>query len=93
MGSSNGKQNGEKVNNKRRLHFRRIFKTNDTPRPVSYAGIDRYCEEHEISTRPMSMIDVGSFNNLEINENIPHEIISEINPISQYSSQLLIIGK
>jgi len=72
MGSNNGKQNGNKENNKRRLHFRRIFQTNNTPRPVSYAGINQYYDEHQISTRPISMIDVGPFDNLEeINENIP----------------------
>jgi len=78
MGSSNGKQNGEKENNKRRLYLRRLFQINNTPRPVSYSGINQYYEEYQASTRPMSMIDVGPFDNLESNQNIPIETISDM---------------
>jgi len=70
MGSNNGKQNVNKENNKRRLHFRRIFQINNTPRPVSYAGINQYYDEQQISTRPISMIDVGPIDNLEITATI-----------------------
>ncbi len=70
MGSNNGKHDGEKENNKRRSHFRRLFQINHTPRPLSYAGINEYYEEQQISTRPMSMIDVGPFDNLELEENL-----------------------
>jgi hypothetical protein len=90
MGSSNGKQNN---NNKRRLHFRRIFQTNNTQRPVSYAGINQYYDEHQSSIRPISMIDVGPIGNLEINENIPIETISDMNPISQCSFPPITTGK
>lgn len=89
MGSSNGKQNVEKENNKRRLHFRRIFQTNNTPRPVSYAGINQYYEEQHISTRPMSMVDVGPIDNLEINENIPTETVSDMITIGKYSEHIV----
>ncbi|CAF5110927.1 unnamed protein product, partial [Rotaria socialis] len=73
-GSNNGKQDGSKENNKRRTTFRRILQTssrqpNGTSRPVSYAGINQYYEEHHHhhhnSTRPMSMINVVPFGNLE----------------------------
>ncbi len=93
MGSSNGKQNGERENNKRRSHFRRIFYTNNTPRPVSYAGIDQDHEEYRTSIRPMSMIDVGPFDNFEMSETIPTETPININPISHGSPPPLITGR
>ena len=79
MGSSNGKHDGEKENNKRRSHFRRLFQSNHTPRPVSYAGTNEYYEEHPISTRPMSMIDVGPFDNFELEENLSPSITTTMN--------------
>jgi hypothetical protein len=69
MGSNNGKQCGKTENNKRRTSFRRIFQTNNTSRPVSYAGTNQYHEEHQASIRPLSMIDAVPLNNLETSEN------------------------
>jgi hypothetical protein len=87
MGSSNGKHDGEKENNKRRSHFRRLFQSNQTPRPVSYAGTNEYYEEHQISTRPMSMIDVGPIDNLEFEENLsPTTMNSTTSSPSSYAS-------
>lgn len=68
MGANSGKHQSEKEINKRRSHFRRLFQSNHTPRPVSYAGIDQHYEENSISTRPMSMIDVGPVDNLDVVE-------------------------
>jgi len=76
MGANNGKQHGEKETNKRRSHFRRLFQSNRTPRPVSYAGIDQVYEENSISTRPMSMIDVGPVD-IDTDEIIIRENIDE----------------
>jgi hypothetical protein len=72
MGSNTSKQDGEKGKAKRRSNFKRILhissrQTGNPPRPVSYAGIDRYYEEHHASIRPMSMIDVVP---LDISETI-----------------------
>ena len=92
MGSSNGKQNGEKKNTKRRSSFRRILRissreTNHTPRPVSYSGINQYCEDHQASNRPMSMFNVISFDFLEETSIDDLSTIPiAINPISQSSS-------
>jgi hypothetical protein len=74
MGSSNGKQNGEKGNSTRRSTIRKVLRfqvrrtSNPTSRPASYAGINPHFEEHEISTRPLSMFDAVPFHNLEISE-------------------------
>jgi hypothetical protein len=75
MGSNNGKQVSEKENSKRRSNFKRILRissrqtNNNTQRPISYGGINQYYEEHQISTRPMSMIDVGPLDNLKTSKN------------------------
>ncbi|CAF2718715.1 unnamed protein product [Rotaria sp. Silwood2] len=73
MGSNNGKQDGRKENYKRRSSFRRILNIssrgiNNPSRPVSYAGINQYCEEQRTSIRPISMINVVPFNKLEISK-------------------------
>ena len=81
MGSRNGKHANEKENNKRRSHFRRIFQINNTPRPLSYAGTNQYFQEDQLSTRPMSMIDVGPFDdNSDLNPNNPCETMSSTAP-------------
>jgi hypothetical protein len=92
MGSSNGKQNGEKKNTNRKSSFRRILhissrQTNQTPRPVSYSGINQYCEEHQASNRPMSMFNVVSLDFLEETSIDDFDTIPIArNPISQSSS-------
>jgi hypothetical protein len=73
MGNNNAKQVSEKENSKRRSGFKRILRissrqANSTQRPISYAGINQYYEEHQTSTRPMSMIDVGPLDNLKTSE-------------------------
>lgn len=91
MGSSNGKHAGEKENNKRRSHFRRLFQINHTPRPVSYAGANEYYEEQQTSTRPMSMIDVGPIDNLEISETTPTMNLSPARSTGKYPIGLLLL--
>ncbi|CAF3596826.1 unnamed protein product [Rotaria sp. Silwood1] len=104
MGSNNGKQDGKKENYKRRSSFRRILhkssrELKNSSRPVSYAGINQYCEEQRTSTRPISMINVIPFNRLEIKTSINNidiisqEPISDMNPILQYSSQIIITNE
>ena len=76
MGSNNGKQVSEKENSKRRSSFKRILRlssrqtNNSKQRPISYAGINQYYEEHQRSTRPMSMIDVGPLESFKTGKNI-----------------------
>ncbi len=89
MGSSNGKQNGEKKNTNRKSSFRRILhiSSRQTPRPVSYSGINQYCEEHQVSNRPMSMFNVVSLDFLEETSINDFDTIPMArNPISQSSS-------
>lgn len=76
MGSSNGKQQGEKRDNKKRLSFKKVLRfqsrrSTSPSRPVSYAGINnQHHEEHERSTRPLSMYDEVPFDDLERSKNI-----------------------
>jgi hypothetical protein len=74
MGCNNGKQNGEKGNNKKRTIIKKVLRfqsrrSSNPPRPVSYAGINNQNHgEHESSIRPLSMFDAVSFHNLEISK-------------------------
>ena len=73
MGGSNGKQNVEKGNNKRRPSIRKVLRfqsrrASKPARPVSYAGIDQHHGVHETSARPLSMFDVVPFHKLETSE-------------------------
>ncbi|CAF1028538.1 unnamed protein product [Rotaria sordida] len=104
MGSNHGKQNGRRENYKRRSSFRRILhistrEINNPSRPVSYAGINQYYEEQQTSIRPISMINIIPFNSLDIKTSIDNfdivspEAISDMNPISRYSSQIITINE
>ena len=73
MGCSNGKQNGERENNRRRSSIKKILRfqsrrASNPPRPVSYAGIDQHHRAHQTSTRPLSMFDAVPFHKLETSE-------------------------
>ena len=79
MGSNHGKQHSKKDNNKNRLNIKKVlrfqsFRTSKLSRPVSYAGTNQYYEEHNISTRPLSMYDAVLLPNSDISEinNIIH---------------------
>ncbi|CAF3632847.1 unnamed protein product [Adineta steineri] len=78
MGCSNGKQNGSKGNNKKRSSFTKVLRfqtrrTDKSSRPLSYTGINQHYQEHEVSTRPLSMYDDVNFNNLEIKTSIHNQ--------------------
>jgi hypothetical protein len=73
MGCSNGKQNGEKDNNKRRSSIKKILRfqsrrASKPARPVSYAGIDQHHRVHQTSARPLSTFDAVPFHRLETSE-------------------------
>lgn len=73
MGSSHGKQSGEKSYFRRRSSLRKILRIRSTnpPRPVSYAGIDdQLAREHQISLRPLSMYDALPFHHFDISKRI-----------------------
>lgn len=73
MGSSHGKQSGEKGYFRRRSSIRKILRirSNNPPRPVSYAGIDdQPAREHPISLRPLSMYDALPFHHFDISKPI-----------------------
>ena len=69
MGSSNGKQNDE-TENKRRRNFRRILHlasrhTNNLSLPRSNSGLNQYCQEFQGLQQDMSVFNVIQ---LDINE-------------------------
>jgi len=74
MGCNHGKQYAEKENNKRRSSIKKVLRfssrrSSNPLRPVSYAGINnQHSGEHDISTRPLSMFDAGSYHDLQISK-------------------------